>query len=251
VSISIDRWQLWEREGRRLIANRLLEDLLMMWGYEYSDTLIGREVQRGRVQLPHAAALELERFRELYPEWLHLSYLSIPRETRRQRLAIVFGDLPLAVEPSLQEIPGDIYQRLVLAKLCGGPAIVPGANATHLLVVKLLGTLPLEHQKKLICEYLDLLYKNESRMVSRSFTAKAGISHKRRYELELLGRYRKLEDNGFDMGRALEAAHQDRPCSPRVYRASRRFVESLMPRRWEIFEQLLCPVQNSIRDPLE
>ena len=247
MSIPIDRWQLWEREGRRLIASRLLEDLLMMWGYEYGDTLIGHEVQRGRVQLSRAAEEELERFRDLYPEWLHSAYLSIPRDVRGRRLAVVFEDLPLAIEPSLGEIPSDIYQRLRLAKLSGGPAIVLGTNATHLLVVKLLGVLPLEHRKQLLCEYLDLLYKNEPRTAGRRFTGKTGIAHRRRYELEMLGRYRMLEASGFDLDRACKASHQDRPCGTGVYRASRRFVENMFPRRWEIFEDLLLPYSRGSR----
>ena len=104
--------------------------MLVWWGFEFGDTLIGAEVRRGQIRLSPPAAAELKRFRELFPEWLQSelqsAYLSIPRDIRRERLAIIYGDLPLAVEPGLGEIPSDLYRRLRYAKLCGGPALLRG-----------------------------------------------------------------------------------------------------------------------------
>jgi hypothetical protein len=243
VSIPLDRWQLWTYPGRELLAERLLEDLLVWWAYEFSETLIGTEVRRGRIHLSRPAAESLAGLRELYPEWLNgAAYLSIPRAVRKQRLKVIYGDLPLAVEPSLTEIPRDIYGRLRLAKLCGGPAVVLGENSTYLLLLKVHGWLPLEHRQQLVSDYLALLAGKERSGGQIRVSGKGGIAHRRRRELAMLGRYRLLEDNNFDLPLSLEAAQLDTKRSARVYRASRQFVEGLWPRRWGIFEELLCPI---------
>jgi hypothetical protein len=82
-----------------------------------------------------------------------MPYMSIDIPTRKRRLGIIFGDLPLTVEPQLSEIPPDLYWHLALTKLLGGPAAVRGVNA-DLVLLKLPRLLPLEARKRLVLDYL-------------------------------------------------------------------------------------------------
>ena len=236
MSIPIDRWQLWADDRRKLVESRKLEDLLVWWGFEFGDTLIGAEVRRGQIRLSPSAAAELERFRELFPEWMKSAYHSIPRETRRQRLTVIFGDLPLAVEPFLEEIPSDLYRRLRYSKLCGGPALLRGTNA-DLLLIKIPHHLPAEPRTQLVGEYLQKIYPGGlNKPVGRG-----GIKYRRERELIRLGEYRLFEANGFNLELTRQAARLHPGKTGRTFHASRKFVESLFPRRWTLFNQLLLP----------
>jgi hypothetical protein len=231
-----DEWQLWTTPTRRLVESRELEDMLVWWGYEFASTLIGPEVLRGQIRLSPPAAAELEGFRELFPEWLKSAYLSISRETRRQRLAIIFGDLPLAVEPFLEEIPPDLYRRLCYSKRCGGPALLRGIHA-DLLLIKIPHYLPVEPRTQLVGEYLPKIYPGRlSKPVGRG-----GIKYRRERELVRLGEYRLFKANGFNLELTRQAAHLLPGKTGRTFHASRKFVESLFPRRWALFNQLLLP----------
>jgi hypothetical protein len=236
MSISIDQWQLWTDERRRLVESRILEDLLVWWGYEFGDTLIGAEVRRGQIWLSLPARKELDRFRELFPEWLTSTYHSIPRDIRRQRLAVIFGDLPLVIEPSLEEIPPDFYWRLRLAKLWGGPAIICGTHA-DLLLIKVPHFLPAEARTQLVGEYLQKIYPRERIKPA----GRGGIKYQRERELIRLGEYRLYRACGFDLERTQAAARQLPGKTGRTFQTSRKFVEGLFPRRWALFNQLLLP----------
>jgi hypothetical protein len=142
----------------------------------------------------------------------------------------------LALEPRLEEIPEDIYQRLALEKSLGGPAALRGSGPTDLVVIKIPRLLPKEHRHKLVNEYLELLYAWTNFDGEIRTSARGGLYSRRRYELELLGKYRLFEANGFNLARTLAAAHQDPHKRDDSYYKARRFVSGLIQKRWTNFE---------------
>ena len=65
------------------------------------------------------------------------------------------------------------------------------------------------------------------------------IKYRRERELIRLGEYRLFEANGFDLELTRQAARLPPGKTGRTFYASRKFVESLFPRRWALFNQLL------------
>lgn len=241
MSFPHEQWRLYPGGALShvLIAGQRLEDVSLWWFHEFARTLIGPDVARGKIRFSSDALEGFREFRNLYPEWPRALYMSIDIATRKRRLTVIFGDLPLSVEPRGDEIPPDLYQRLALSKMLGGPAAVRGANA-DLVLLKLPRLLPLEVRKKLVWDYLSLIYKDESTGAQIRTQGRGGVTSRRLHELIMLGRYRLLEANGFDMRKTMAEAFKDRRCSDRGFVESRAFVESLWPRRWALFEPYLA-----------
>ena len=105
-------------------------------------------------------------FWALYPEWLQTAYFSIERTERRRRIELIFGDVPLAVEPTLSEIPLDIYPRLLRAIAAGKPPLIQGRGDVDLILLKVFWNLPLEHTLTLIGDYLRVLRAHRCRSSS-------------------------------------------------------------------------------------
>jgi hypothetical protein len=64
-----------------------------------------------------------------------------------------------------------------------------------------------------------------------------------RYQLELVGRYRLLEANNFDVFRTLVAAYgKDNPGARDLFHDARRFVERMFRNRWSAAQAELEPL---------
>jgi hypothetical protein len=161
--------------------------------------------------------------------------MSVSAQERKRRIVILFGDVSLALEPRLEEIPEDIYQRLVAEKLAGGPAVVRGRGPTDLLLIKIPRLLPMEHRQKLVNEYLELLYSGTNFDGEIRISGKGGLFSRRRYDLERLGKYRLFKANDFNRARTFAAAHQNPDARDDSYYKARRFVTHLFRKRWEVF----------------
>jgi hypothetical protein len=241
LSFPHEQWRLYPggAPSHALIANQKLEDGSLWWFHEFARTLIGPDVARGKIRFSSGALEGFREFRNLYPEWPRAPYMSTDMATRKRRLAVIFGDLPLSVEPRGEEIPPDLYRRLALSKILGGPAAIRGVNA-DLILLKLPHLLPLEVRKKLVLDYLSLLYKDDDADSQIRTQGRGGIAARRQHELIMLGRYRLLEANQFDMRKTMMEAYRDWKRSDRSFVESRAFVESLWPKRWALFEPYLA-----------
>jgi hypothetical protein len=225
-----------------LLEGQKLEDLFLWNRFEISATLIGSQALKilsnseQKVSLSEQARKGLETFVQLFPEWPNSFYMRIPQPERKRRIATLFGDVSLALEPRLEEIPDDIYQRLVLEKSLGGPAAVRGSGPTDLVLIKIPRCLPMEHRQKLVNEYLERLYAGTNFDGEIRISGRGGLYSRRRYELELMGKYRLFEVNGFNLARTLAAAHQDPDKRDDSYYKARKFVSRLIQKRLKIFE---------------
>jgi hypothetical protein len=184
----------------------------------------------------------LEVFLTLFPEWRERQpYMATELAERQRRLRLLFGDLPLAIEPLTEEIPPDLYGLLLSEKVRGGGAVVRGEKA-DLVLVKRPHNLPLPLFRALLSDYLTL--SDESQPVPRAETiklsGKASRSAQLRYELVLLGKFRLFKANGFNVSRALEAAYgPDGRVRWDSFYAARKLVERWYANRWTDAEQTL------------
>jgi hypothetical protein len=170
--------------------------------------------------------------------------MSIPLVERQRRLELIFGDLPLAVEPFLEEIPPNLYQLLLRSKAQGGAAVVRGEKA-DLVLVKKPHNLPLPLFRLLLSEYLGLLEENTP--APRTKKGKGSRAAQLRYELVLLGKYRVFKANGFDIRCTLEAAYgpEGRVRGDSFYDA-RKLVEYWYANRWTDAEQTLQSLASGV-----
>jgi hypothetical protein len=232
--------------SHKLLQEEKLEDLFLWNLFEISRTLIGSQALRFmsdlgrkvRKNLPFSnqAWRGLQAFVRLFPEWPKSPYMRIPQQERKRRIGILFGDVPLALEPRLDEIPKDLYQRLALQIFAGGPAALRGSGPTDLVLIKIPRLLPMEHCQKLVNGYIKLLYAGTNFDGEIRISGRGGLFSRRRYELELVGKYRLFETNGFNLARTLAAAHQNPHKRDDSYYKARKFISHLIRKRWTIFE---------------
>jgi hypothetical protein len=224
-----------------------MEDLYLWNAFELFSVLIGDEVQSGPGQCLPVLRDTFCEARSLYPEWPERRYMSIDREERKRRIEIIFGDVPLAVEPALNDVPPDIYQRLVRALAAGYPPLIRGRSDVDLLLVKVPWNLPPEHLLPLVGDYLRILRAQRPVASPIKTGGPAGLIARRQRELALLGQYRLYRANRFDLERTKLAAHLDIRSSGKSFRAARRFVESLFPRRWDMLNGTLGLYRRGLR----
>jgi hypothetical protein len=244
ICLPNEEWRLWTggASSHKLLPERKLEDLFLWNRFELSSTTIGPQAARflngeknlGRFALSLQAQNGLQAFAELFPEWLKSPYMKILPEQRKRRIITLFGDVPVALEPQLEEIPEDLYQRLLLQKLAGGPAALRG-GPVDLVLIKVPRLLPMEHRAKLINDYLKLLYAGESAGEEIRLSGKGGLYFRRRHELELLGKYRLFRANGFDLNPTLVAAYGRADRRDDSFYEAKRFITRLLAVRWKIF----------------
>jgi hypothetical protein len=241
VRLPVSVWLLVER-GKQLIRSRLLEDLFLWNRYELGATLIGPEVRQaisfGELPLSPRARARLEVFLQLYPEWIvPQSYLSIKQSDRRERIEKIFGDNPLVLEPRMEEIPPDLYQRFQRVILQGCSPVLRGDSA-DLILLKLPHNLPNSMQVDFFGRLLGSWRK--SLPVGKEFrlSGRGSRASQLRYELELVGKYRLFQANSFDIHKTLEAARglDNRKRGDSFYRA-RTYISRLLPMRWQLAEQ--------------
>jgi hypothetical protein len=238
-------WQLFEHAhpSHVLSKSRTLEDLFCWHHFEAGLTLIHPEVinPAGALPLSAAARQGLGVFVTLFPEWRERQpYMSIRIMERQRRLRLLFGDMPLAIEPFLEEIPPDLYRLLVREKMRGGGAVVRGEKA-DLVLIKRQHNLPLPLFRALLFDYLTLLDDSEPvpRAETIKLSGKGSRSAQLRHELVFLGKYRLFKANDFNISRTLEAVygpdHQVR--RDNAFYAARKLVERWYANRWLDAEQ--------------
>ena len=239
-------WRLFEgaHPSHRLLQSHLLEDLFLWSRFELGFTLIGAEAASAdNLPLSARAVHGLHTFMDLYPEWVKGEpYMSIAQTLRRDRIDTLFGDSPLILEPSGNEIPPKLYELLIKEKKRGGAALVRGTNA-DLILLKLPHRLPNTVLFDLLIPYLNAWRKSVPSGKEIKISGKGGRSAQLRHELIMLGRFRLFRANAFNIGRTLEAAYgadsRDRGDS---FYSARTFMNHLVLNRWAITETVLCSV---------
>ena len=235
-------WRLFEHAhpSHVLSKSRTLEDLFCWHHFEAGLTLIQPEVASGTLSLSAAALRGLKVFTTLFPEWVaRQPYMSIGLMERQRRLELLFGDSPLVLEPSLEELPPDLYHLLVREKLCGGGAMVRGEKA-DLILIKRPHNLPPSLFRTLLWDYLALVDSETALHTTIvKLSGKGSRSARLRYELVLLGKYRIFKANGFSISRTLESAYgQDLQVRRgNSFYAARKLVERWHSNRWFDAEQ--------------
>src|SRR5262249_261034 len=151
-------WRLSEgaHSSHVLSRSRMLEDVFCWHHFEAGLTLIHPEVtsQAGALPLSAAALQGLQGFVTLFPEWREgQPYMAIRLMERERRVRLLFGDMPLAIEPFTEEIPPDLYRLLLRETVRGGGAVVRGEKA-DLVLVKRPHNLPLPLFRALLSDYL-------------------------------------------------------------------------------------------------
>lgn len=236
-------WRLSEgaHPSHILVKSRRLEDLFCWHHFEAGLTLIHSEVisSAGALPLSVTARQGLQVFGILFPEWRERQpYMAIRLVERQRRLELLFGDLPLAVEPFLEEIPPDLYRLLVREKMRGFGAVARGEKA-DLVLIKRPHNLPPALYRALLWDYLSL---DEHELIPRTETiklsGKGSRSAQLRHELVLLGKYRIFKANNFSISRTLEAAYgPDGQVRGDSFYVARKLVERWYARRWTDAEQ--------------
>jgi hypothetical protein len=221
---------------------RTLEDLFCWHHFEAGLTLIHTEVTSPTGTLPLSAAAQqgLQMFVSLFPEWCDRApYMAITLLERQRRLGLLFGDIPLAIEPFLEEIPPALYRLLVREKMRGGAAVVRGEKA-DLVLIKRPHNLPPPLFRALLWEYLSLLDENQPVLSAQTIklSGKGSRSAQLRYELVLLGKFRLFKANDFDISRTLEAAYgSDGRVRRDSFYTARKLVKRWYAARWADAEQ--------------
>jgi hypothetical protein len=224
----------------KLSPSRTLQDLYVWNRYEIGATLLLPELVRrvGPLPLSEEARQGLEVFIRLYPEWFRLHpYMSIPLSERERRLEFIYGDLPMALEPWIDEIPPNLSRLIKREQLKGRMPILRGLKM-DLWVLKAPHPqiLPLPMFKELLLAYADKWYATLSGEESKSalkLSGRGSLSARLRYQLIMLGRYRLFRANDWDIYRAVIAASaKDKIIKKDLFYSARKFVERLFPRRW-------------------
>jgi hypothetical protein len=244
VKLPAQEWKLRTGvPGNKLLQTCWFEDLYFWRVFEISKTVLGARVKKyaaGKCDLllsPRGRA-GLHAFMELFPEWPDTLYMRIAPRRRASRLLAVYGENCLVLEPRLDEIPPDLSDLLIKEKIAGRPPVVRGANLVDLVTLKIPRFLPAEHRNRHVAQYLNLIYADDRNGVHLRIGGRGGIASRYRRELELVGRYRLLEANGFDLSRTILAAHDDIKRPDKVFRQSRKFVEGLLVHGDQIFDRV-------------
>ena len=243
VHLPDDDWQFYPSTDPtstgRLLVRRRMEDLFLWHTHEVFSVLIGDEVRAGRVQCLPSLRNTFHEARTLYPEWPLRRYMSIDCEERRRRIELIFGDIPLVIEPALDAIPPDIYAQLRDALIYTHKPLVRGQGNVDLALIQIPQQLPLEHLLPLVCDYIR--YLRTGRMVSTPVKTggKGGLLDRRQQELIRIGRYRLFAANRFNLECTKEAASLDVRSDGRIFIRAKRFIDSLCPRRWGLLNKTL------------
>jgi hypothetical protein len=244
VRLPDDDWQFYPStdldSNRRLLARRRMEDLFLWHMYELFSVLIGDEVRAGQLQCLPSLRDTFSQARSLYPEWPERRYMSIEREERKRRIELIFGGSPLVIEPTLDAIPPDIYERLKHALVFTHKPLVRGQGDVDLALIQIPWQLPLEQLLPLVCDYIR--YLRTGRMVSTPVKTggKGGLIDRRQQELIRIGRYRLFAANRFNLECTKEAALLDIRSDGRIFGRAKRFIDLLYPRRWTLLGSALC-----------
>jgi hypothetical protein len=235
-------WQLstGAHPTHKLSPARTLQDLYVWNRYEIGATLLLPTLIKlvGPLPLSEPARQGLDVFLRLYPEWFRLHpYMSIPLPERERRLGMIYGDLPLALEPFLDEIPLNLSRLIKREQLMGRMPIVRGPKM-DLWVLKAPHPqiLPLSMFKELLLAYADKWHETLSppaRKPTLKLSGKGSFSARLRYQLAMLGRYRLFQANDFDIYRTVIAASaKDEIIKKDLFYTARKFIDRLFPHRW-------------------
>jgi hypothetical protein len=181
--------------------------------------------------------------------------MSISREERERRLGLIYGDLPMVLEPWIDEIPPNLSRLIRREQLMGRMPIVRGANM-DLWVLKAPHPriLPLSMFKELLLAYADKWYETlspQARQPTLKLSGRGSRSALLRYQLELLGRFRLLRANDFDVWRAVVAAsRKDQLVTKNLFYRARRFLDRLFARRWLEAEAAFLQLADGGREKL-
>jgi hypothetical protein len=245
VRLPAQEWKLSTgMAGNKLLQTHWFEDLYFWRLFELSKTVLGSRVKKylvGKCDLlfsPQGQA-GLKAFMGLWPEWPESLYMRISRKTRASRLLAVYGDVALTLESRLDEIPPDLSKLLLDAQLAGSAPIIRGQSLVDLVLLKIPRFLPASHRNRFVTEYLNLIYGDDQSLgVHLRIDGRGGVASRYRRELELTGRYRLYEANGFNLRRTVLAAHDDLKRPDRIFRRSRKFLEGLLVSGEQFFDPL-------------